>query len=476
MKRKIDITNVLVQYNLPEDIEYRIETVDPKSLLCSSRLDIAAKYLYLELKDKCPEYAKKVYLEHMRVMTKGSFIEPYSDKNSPDKFVKHFNSLYENMLSQGYCTDESAIPVDKNMRIMDGAHRVAVCIKLGIQVPVVVLPMEAEYDNYNQDFFIKHGIDENILEEIVRCYIRLCEKCICINIWPSAKGHDEELENIINKEFRVLYRKNVCFNETGAFYYLAQIYQEYSWAQNSDEGFSGVYRKLLPCFPSFDPVRTIIAEIDNYDKLIAVKEQMRSLFDLDKHSLHITDNKNETIQMTDIILSDNTIRFLNKCNALQYKNTFKLLAEAKKLALQYSNICFTGSIVLALYGVRQANDLDYIISKDDVPESHNSLLPVYGIDKEQALFQSDLQFDFFGLKFLTLDRIRIFKEKRGEGKDFDDIKLIDLVLSGDKDNWRVVFLRKKRRIIATVQGHIIRLAHKTGTYEAMRQIYKKILG
>lgn len=475
MNSKVDISNILVQYNLPQTIDYRVETVDARSLLCPSRLDIAAKYLYLDLRGKCPEYAKKVYLEHMRVMTKGSFVEPYSDKNSPEKFLDFFDELYENIKKEGYSADVSPIPVDKNYRIMDGAHRVAICIKQGTKVPVVVLPMEAEYDNYNQEYFVKHGIKENILDEIIRCYVRLCEKCVCINIWPSAKGHEEELESIITKEFEVIYRKKVEFNETGAFYYLAQIYQEYSWAQNSDEGFSGVYRKLLPCFPSFDPVRTIIAEIDDYDKLISVKEHMRSLFDLDKHSLHITDNKNETIQMTDIILSDNTIRFLNKCNALQYKNTFKLLEEAKQLAHQYSDICFTGSVVLALFGIRQANDLDYIVYQDDVPESHNSLLPLYGIDKEQALYQADLQFDFFGLKFLSLECIKKFKERRAESKDFDDIKLIDMVLSGDKENWKVIYLRKKRRIIATVQGHIIRFAHKTGTYEALRQLYKKIL-
>lgn len=475
MEKDIDIKNILVQYSLQEDINYELKEVNANTLLCPSRLDIAAKYLYLDMKDKNPEYAKEIYLEHMRVMTKGSFIEPYSEKNSPEKFVEDFDNLYNIISSQGYCMDKSPIPVDKNLRIMDGAHRVAICIKKGIKVPVVVLPIEAEYDNYNQDYFQKYGIDDKILEIIVKCYIRLCDKCVCINIWPSAIGHESDLEKIVNREFNIIYRKNVEFNETGAFYYLAQIYKEYSWAQNSEEGFSGVYRKLLPCFPTFDPVKTIIAEIDDYNKLISVKDKMRSLFDLGKHSLHITDSKNETIEMTDIILSDNTINFLNKCNALQYKNTFRLLEEAMLLKKQYHDICFTGSIVLALYGIRQANDIDYIISLDNIPESHNSLLPLYGFGKDDALYKSELQFSFFGLKFLTLDCIKKFKNHRGESKDIDDIKLIDIILSDEKEKWKVVYLRKKRRFIANIQGSIIRMSHKTGTYEILRKFYKKII-
>lgn len=473
MEYKVDIKNVLVQYGLPECTNYIVKEVDASELLCPERLDIAAKYLYLKMKDICPEYARNLYLEHIRVMTKGSYVEPYSKKNSQDAFVRNFNAVFEGMKGNGYDNDVSPIPVDRNLRIMDGAHRIAACLMLGLKVPIVILPMEAKDDIYNQDFFESFGMDQNFLDEIVRTYVSLCKQCVCINIWPSAKGHEEELNKIINREFNVVYKKEVAFNENGAFFYLAQIYQEYSWAQNSDEGFSGVYRKLMPCFPTFDPVRTIIAEVDDYSKLIPVKEEMRNLFNLDKHSLHITDNTAETIQMANIILSNNTISFLNKCNALQYKNTFKLLEEGKEKA-EGQNICFTGSIVMALYGIREANDLDYITIADDDPESHNSLLSIYGCTKEQAVYQRNLQFNFFDLNFLTLDVIKTFKKNRGEGKDADDIKLIEMVLSSNGKSWKAEYFRKKRRLIANVQGAIIRAAHKTGTYELLRGIYKNI--
>ena len=469
----IDISHIITQYQLPKDIEYKVEIVEAHSLLCPERLDLAAKYLYLELKDVCPNYSKELYNEHIRVMTKGSYIEPYSQKKNAESFIKSFNDVYDDLKNNGYSQSVSPIPVDQNYRIMDGAHRIAACIKLGIKVPVVILPMEAKDDIYDQAFFEKQGMNPDLLDVIVQCYIRLSNKCACINIWPSAKGHDKELFDIIKKEFKIIYKKDVPFNENGAFYYLAQIYQEYSWAQNSSEGFSGVYRKLMPCFPSFDPVRCVFVEVKDYAKLVDIKEEMRELYDLEKHSLHMTDNKKETIQMANILLSANTISFLNACNALEYKNTFKLLEQARNIQKK-NDVCFTGSLVLALYGVRQANDVDYICSDDNDSDSHNAYLSLYGYSKGEILYQPNLSFSFFDLRFLNLKCIKSFKINRDEKKDRDDIKLIDFVLKNTGKSWKAEYLRKKRRIIAKIQGEIIRLAHKTGTYELLRQTYKHI--
>lgn len=467
-----EASKMLSLYNMPADTKYELVYVDPVKLLNPKRLDIVAKYVYLDLKDKCPEYAQSLYTEHIRAMTKGSFYEPFSEKTTKDKFVSEFNAVFESIKKNGYHKEMGPIPADEHLCIMDGAHRVAACLMLGIKVPVAVYPIEAVNDVYDQSFFENQGISQDILDVIVAYYIKLHPQTICMNIWPSAKGRDDELNSIINREFNVIYRKEVVFNENAAFYYLAQIYKEYSWAQNSDDGFSGVYRKLMPCFPSFDPVRVVFAEIDDYTKLISVKDEMRALFSLEKHSLHITDNKAETIEMADILLSSNTISFLNKCEPLRYKSTFKLLEEAKRLNKE-TNVCFTGSIVLSLYGIREANDIDYITEQSNDKDSHNDLLPIYKLKKEQALYQPDLHFTFFGLRFLTLDCVKEFKHNRNEGKDADDIKLISLVESSNKNNIKAEFIRKKRRIIAKIQGFIIRIAHKTGTYELLRKIYRK---
>ena len=470
---KFDISNVLVQYGLHKEENYAIEEVDPRVLLCPKRLDIAAKYLYLCLQEKHRSHAEDLYNEHIRCMTKGAFIEPYSDKKSAKDFIRQFDDLYAKMQAEGYGDNFSPIPVDKNYRIMDGAHRVAVCLKLGIRVPIVLLPIEAKYDVYDQHYFESLGMSKAMLNEIVFCYLKLSAKCVCINVWPSAKGHESEFETILNREFDVVYRKDFELNENGAFYYLAQIYKEYSWAQNNGNQFSGIYRKLLPCFPQFQPVRAIFAEVEDRERLIAIKEEMRTLFGIGKHSLHITDNEEETIQMGNIILSDNTILFLNHCQPLKFKNTFKLLEEARIL-MERNTVCITGSLILSLYGIRAANDVDYISEDDKDKDSHNEYLPLYELSKEDVLYLRENQFYFFDITFLTLTYIKRFKKNRNESKDNDDIKLIDFVLLNKSETWNARFIRIRRRAIANIQGIIIRMAHSTGTYEMLRKFYKTI--
>lgn len=472
----VNIDNIIVQYSLNRNIKYTVEKVNPNRLLCPERLDIAAKYLYIKLKDNCKEYAEKIYVEHIRAMTKGSFVEPYSKKKDISSFLSAFEKLYSDMKEIGYAGNMSPIPVDKNYRIMDGAHRVAVALVLNIDVPIVKLDMEASYDVYNQSYFENFGTDHDILDRIVLEYLKLKEKCVCINIWPSAVGHDTELFEMIEKYFSIIYKKDIVLNENGAFFYLAQIYKEYSWAQNHQDGFSGVYRKLIPCFPTFSPIRTIFVEVDDSLQLITIKDKMRSLYGLGKHSLHMTDNIEETIEMAEILLSNNTIYFMNKCNALFFNNTFKLLEEAKKIQNSSEQVVFTGSIVLALYGIREAQDIDYISDNDTDMNSHNRFLNWYGVNKNDVLFNTEYQFTFFGMKFLKLQIIRNFKKNRNEGKDIDDIKLIDLVQEDKGKDFRAALLRKKRRIIASIQGFIIKLAHKLGIYEFLRKIYKKIKG
>ncbi|MCR5753717.1 MAG: hypothetical protein K6G30_02730, partial [Acetatifactor sp.] len=82
---KVEIPdNIRIQYKLPEGIDAEIKEVNPLLLLCGNRLDIAAKIWFLENNDNIPERAKAVYLEHIRAMTKGSFVEAYSEKKSAD--------------------------------------------------------------------------------------------------------------------------------------------------------------------------------------------------------------------------------------------------------------------------------------------------------------------------------------------------------------------------------------------------------
>lgn len=473
--RNIIPKNIQVQYKINEDCGVIEKIIDPIELLCANRLDIAAKVWYLHMRKNMKTYANDVYVEHIRAMTKGSFIEAYSEKNNPKAFIEGFERLYSSIKNVGFDVG-NPIPVDRNMQILDGAHRVAASLALGIKVPIIILPIDA-VDKYDASFFERQGVSNDLIDIFVQQYIKMSKNVVCINIWPSAQEHDKNLETIIGRYFKVVYKKNVQLNENGALYYLIQIYKEYSWAQNDTDGFSEVYRKLLPCFPKFSPIRTIFVDKKCDIDLVEVKNEMRSLFNLGKHSLHITDNQMETIEIANIVLNNNSINFINQANPLIFKNTFLQIKEAIEKYKEDHNIIFTGSIVLALYGIREANDIDYLTYEKNDKFSHNYLIEKYPFSLYELLYNEKYRFYFFNCPFVTLEVIKKFKKNRDERKDKDDLILIDKVLSKNlqKDNM-IRFLRWKRRIIAKVQGVIIVWSHRTGTYELLRGIYKKYCG
>ena len=456
-------------YKIDEFIKYELETVEAVKLLNANRLDIIAKIIYLIEKDRCFDYAKSLYLEHIRVMTKDSFIEAGSNKQGKQAFIDAFEKLFEDLKTNGYDLNSLPVPVDRNYHIMDGAHRVAACFILNIPVRIIKLDLEAIYDKYDYLYFRDRLMNEDYLDQIVLKYIEIKKNIACINIWPSAKGNDESLKSLIND---VVYYKEVKLNENGAFNYLAQIYKEYSWAQNSGDGFSGVYRKLVPCFPTFDPVRVYFVETDNFDRILTLKEKIRDIYKIEKHSVHATDNIKETIEMARILLSRNSIEFMNKCNSTKFKSTFEILNDTSNYDLE--NTVFTGSIVLALYGIREANDLDFI-DINNSKDSHNDYLDIYKLSLNDVIYNPNNYFIYFNIKFLKLEIIKQFKENRNEGKDKDDLKLIEMILANsDKKNIKVTLLQTKRRVIAKAQGVILKIAHKTGTYDLLRSIYKRI--
>ena len=153
----------------------------------------------------------------------------------------------------------------------------------------------------------------------------------------------------------------------------------------------------------------------------------------------------------DIMMVVNSICFQNSLHYIfngypfKYANTLTSILKFRDLlSVQHTSIedyLVDSSSVLSLYGIRQANDLDYLTTSIDNIES------VKGIDEhgdDQKIFYStpisDLIYDhnhhfyFCNMKFLSLRDLLLFKQTRykqnGDIKDRIDIKLIQLFLQG----------------------------------------------
>ncbi len=153
----------------------------------------------------------------------------------------------------------------------------------------------------------------------------------------------------------------------------------------------------------------------------------------------------DIMMVVNSICFPNSLHFIFNGNPFKYPNTLSSILKFRDL-LSVQHTCIEdylvdSSSVLSLYGIRQANDLDYLTTSRDNIES------VKGIDEhgdDQKIYYStpisDLIYDhshhfgFCNIKILSLRDLLLFKQTRykqnGDIKDLIDIKLIQLFLQG----------------------------------------------
>ena len=101
-----------------------------------------------------------------------------------------------------------------------------------------------------------------------------------------------------------------------------------------------------------------------------------------------------------------------------------------KLGNNNEDYCITSSVIMEMYGLRNAKDIDYLhknnnnLNLENI-ENHNGVwLSYYTKTKEDIIYNPENHFYFNGFKFTSLNILREMKKKRNEIKDQNDLKLI----------------------------------------------------
>mgnify|MGYP000264248737 CR=1 FL=1 len=142
-------------------------------------------------------------------------------------------------------------------------------------------------------------------------------------------------------------------------------------------------------------------------------------------------------------------------------------------------------MVLAVYGIREANDLDYYNLNDDINldymniEEHDEHLAYHNIGKVDLIVNPANYFVYYGVKFISLNRLALFKKNRGEKKDINDLQLINTYVSSEnklkmqflrmKDTFRRKKIIYKKNLRAFVRQSLITLH----IFDFVHSIYRK---
>jgi hypothetical protein len=460
---------------------YNLESVNANELLTYSRFDIAFKLLYLEMLAYGVKFSEQAYKEHISVLSLGKFIEPGNKKkNSIDKFLEDFRRTFEDIKLNNFNGGRTLIPLSKDGSIANGSHRVASAIFLEKEIDCIYL----EVDNhiYDYKFFYKRGMQTKSLDIAACKFVEYANNVYVAIIWPAAIGKDKELDSIFK---RIVYKKNIELNPNGAHNFISQVYFEEDWIGTSKDNFSGAKNKLVECFKVFSPVRVIAFQAESLKEVFRIKEKIREMFGVGKHSVHITDNKQEAIRISRIVFNNNSIDFLNKAKPNKYISTIDKLTLFKEFMhrnpIENNKILITSSMVMSVYGLRKANDVDYLISSDREVQytesginSHDSELKYYHENKDELIFNPNFYFYFNDIKFLSMPLVYKMKKNRGEVKDINDCRMMrEIIKGGILDIYIGSMSSYFLFYISILRKDLISLMKYVGIFPIIRRLYLK---
>ncbi len=450
------------------------------TLLTHNRLDVAIKLVFLEGLNRGSKRAEELYREHIRLFTLGSFKEPGNEaKNSIEDFVESFKKLALELRDSGFDADKSLVPLGMDGTILNGAHRVAASIFHGVPVKGVYLPLSDSMYDYR--FFLSRGMDVDNVEVAVTKFLEVRENCFIACVWPRAEGRDDSLDGIFPN---IVYKKRINLSLSGAHNVLSEVYAEEPWLGPEEEGFPGVKGKLMECFTGSAPLRVYVFQADSLDEVVGIKERVRELFRVGKHSVHITDTHEESVRIGRVLLNANSLHFMEHGTPSKFRKTLDQIRrysdELKDYDVHPDNVIVDGSLILALYGLREARDVDYLIA-DDVNisglnvDSHDSELKYHGVSKSDLLRDNEFFFYYRGLKFVALHQLAEMKKNRSEEKDHADLRMMAPLISRSRTSSALLSLRGRLAFFRAQLSRIaVQLLKKFGVYAVTRKFYRSV--
>ena len=405
--------------------------------LSPNRFDLIAKLIYVKFRDLKiqSDFARRLYLEHINAFN-GYVENDGSNKIGKEAFLNSFNNVIDSIRDYGFLL-ESEIPLSESNSIIDGAHRTAAAIYYNKDI--LVKKKQAPNPNYNFNFFLKRGLKRQYLDAMAIEYATIKNNTYAVLIWPSAEGKEKELSEILNSYGEIAYRKDVYLTSEGSVQLVKHAYKSEKWLGNEKNNFIGARNKASWCFEKSGPLRVFLFESSK--DLIKMKEEIRKVFNISKHAVHINDTKEETLELCGLLFNDNSLHWLNYSIVKNFPWFNRLHTHfcnwLIKEGLNPIDFCIDGSATLGAYGIREVRDLDYLYFGDYKKIStgfkeidcHNEELLFHSCCRDEIIFNPENYFYYFGVKYISLRNILNAKSKRKEKKDLVDIERINALLS-----------------------------------------------
>ncbi|MCW2488639.1 hypothetical protein J5069_22300 [Candidatus Symbiopectobacterium sp. NZEC127] len=466
-------------------IDEEINYVCAKDLIHPKRLDIPVKIKYLEAvlagNESEINRNRKYYKDTIQYFTDALYKEPGdSFKKSFLDFEKYFITLFNEIKENGFDVKKSIIPLSKDGMVLDGAHRVSIAYLLGLKIPTIKLNVESP--TYDYSFYKRKGASREELLNFVRCYLSCdCSSRVAI-LWPYNSLSIDSVKRKYTD--RVIYSDCFTLDSNGVRNLCLLAYKNEKWIGDVDNSWSGIKNKADACFVNNKETHFLFYKSLGGEDDIDLKNEIRALSDGSKNNIHTTDDIFETGKLSEFLLYSHGGVLLNN---IELKVLSKIILVLQKNSISIDDVIVTGSSLMSLLGLRDANDIDLLhdenITITDTPEigSHNKYADLYKINTKDILKKEDFFIDVFGVKFIRPEKLIDFKKNRGEEKDFVDIEKIIEAFDGNvkrkkMKNLRVSLNRVIRIYYFRYREFIVDFLRRNNILPLVKKILKRLNG
>lgn len=282
-----------------ENKEFEVIKIRARQLLRADRFDLFAKLLYVRLRQTEPDYAARIYDEHIKAFNPDLKEPGREDKNSLDDFRQTFDKLIDCFAEKNFDAEQSVIPLSEDYTLLDGAHRVAALAYFDKEVTCLHFKDVTPKCRFDYLYFRNRGLAWDACDSIAFEMVKWLPNIHVACLWPRMKSKAEALR-ILQEKYCIGYVSQMKVSLQSMIAFTELVYKGQPWVTNQ----ASVEDKAMQCFGFGCELVFVFFTADNLEDVLSTKDKIRKYYGLDKHALHITDNAVETLEVADLVLTD----------------------------------------------------------------------------------------------------------------------------------------------------------------------------
>ena len=438
-----------------------------------NNLDVVAWYIYIRSgqisllensKFKASYFSRELIKAMTPFMIKNLVVTKDIDKTK----MNFYNDLSSNLMKDNFDSIDKTLSnffrskdhESLNFKILPQEIEQAIKMFLNFEENAMFSLEPLSLSLSNEKNLNNFGLQRCFINELLREYIHIDKSIFVAICGDGSKKIMKKLSTCLERYGENIFEKEVHVSNQGKRQWVRLQYaHESHWDErNMDHYMNHPYHGVRISGSSVGLI--FFKKKDPSQNIRDLKELVRKDLGLKSFPhVHFPDIHKEVTWMANASFNENSSNWMNYALEEFPKNFTKLFPEYRIEILNRDdshNFCLDTGIVMALHGIRDTSDIDYISCGDtEKPivnsrmESHDSQYNGYHKTPQDVIEDPNSHFFYKNIKFCTLDEIKGLKKFRSEfhkgsynsHKDLRDIELIEKYL---EENLYLVFKYKPK--------------------------------